>query len=142
MGKVYVSWKAVENFVENVDNFIRNEHPTCPGVYGVPRGGLCLAVMLSHKLSIPMLMSPVEGCLIVDDICDSGESLVHYVKNTSNPDAANKYIIATMFYKDNRLGIKPDIYYRTKGEDWIIYPFEASLKDTKAAFPDEKIEVI
>lgn len=142
MGKVYVTWKSVENFVDIVDNFIRNEHPTCPGVYGIPRGGLVFAVMLSHRLSIPLLMSPTEGCLIVDDICDSGETLVHYVKNSSNPDEANKYIIATMFYKDNRLGIKPDIYYKTKGEDWIIFPHESTLADAKAAFPDEDIAVL
>ena len=141
MGKVYVTWKSVDNFVDIVDNFIRNQHPTCPGVYGIPRGGLVFAVMLSHKLSIPMLMSPVEGCLIVDDICDSGESLVHYVKNSSSADKP-KYIIATMFYKDNRLDIRPDIYWRIKGEDWIIYPFESSLADAKAAFPDEDIVIL
>ena len=97
MGKVYVSWQAVDNFVDIVDNFIRNKHPDCTGVYGIPRGGLVFAVMLSHKLSIPMLMSPVPGCLIVDDICDSGESLLHYVKNSSSPDKP-EYITATMFY--------------------------------------------
>lgn len=141
MGKVYVSWDAVENFVDIVDNFIRNEHPSCTGVYGIPRGGLVFAVMISHKLSIPMLMSPTPGCLIVDDICDSGESLLHYVKNSSSPDKP-KYITATMFYKDNRLGIKPDIYWRTKGEDWVIFPHESSLKTAQTVFPDEEIRVL
>ena len=141
MGKVYVTWKSVENFVDIVENFIRNEHPTCPGVYGIPRGGLVFAVMLSHRLSIPMLASPVESCLIVDDICDSGESLVHYVKNSSGPCRPD-YIIATMFYKDNRLGIKPDIYWKTKGEDWICYPWECNPESVKVAFSDEVITVV
>ncbi len=141
MSKVYVSWQAVEKFVTDVNNFIRNEYPDCTGVYGLPRGGLALAVMLSHKLSIPMLISPTPGCLIVDDICDSGESLLHYTKNTSSPDKP-KYITATMFYKDNRLGVKPDIYWKTKGEDWVIFCWESSLIDTTTAFPDEDIQVV
>lgn len=141
MGKVYVSWQAVENFVEMVDNVVRNQYPQCTGVYGIPRGGLCLATMLSHSLSVPLLMSPIPGCIIVDDICDSGESLVHYVKNSSSPDKP-RYITVTMFYKDNRLGVKPNIYWKIKGEDWIIFPHECTLKKARAAFPDEEITVI
>ena len=141
MGKVYVTWDAVEEFVSDVESFIRNNHPNCPGVYGLPRGGLIFGVMLSHRLSIPLLMSPTDGCLIVDDICDSGESLVHYVKNSSGPDK-HGYITATMYFKDNRLGVIPDFYSRIKHDDWIIYPFEATLAETKAAFPDEEIEII
>lgn len=122
MAKVYVSWNAVDNFVETVDNYLQAKDVTVSGVYGLPRGGLCLAVMLSHKLNIPMLMSPVKDCLIVDDICDSGESFVHYVKNSSSFDKP-KYTTATMFYKANRLDVKPDMYWKVKGEDWVIFDF-------------------
>ena len=45
------------------------------GVYGFPRGGLCLAVALSNYLDIPFLIHPKEGCLVVDDIYDSGKTL-------------------------------------------------------------------
>ena len=138
MGKVYITWKAVENFVDLVDKTVREKYPNVTGVYGIPRGGLILAVMLSHKLSVPLLMSPTEGCLIVDDICDSGESLLHYVKNSSSPDKP-KYITATIAYKDNRLGIKPDIYSRVKGEDWICFPWEISLKQLLKQYPQDEI---
>lgn len=141
MGKVYVSWKFVENFVENVENLVRNKYPQCTGIYGLPRGGLCLAVMLSHKLSLPLLMSPVDKCLIVDDICDSGESLIHYAKNSSGPDLHN-YVIATMFFKDNRLGVIPDYYEGIKKDDWIIFCWESTLEAAKTAFPDEEIVVL
>ena len=37
-------------------------------VFGIPRGGLCLAVGLSHALGLPLLMEPDNHCLIVDDV--------------------------------------------------------------------------
>ena len=84
MSKVYVTWNQVEEFVECVAKHIEDNKINISGVYGIPRGGLVFAVMLSHRLHIPMLASATSDCLIVDDICDSGESLVHFVKNTSN----------------------------------------------------------
>ena len=120
--KEYVTWQDVENFVQYVRDSL--DIPVS-GVYGLPRGGLVLAVMLSHKLGVPMLISPAPGCLIVDDICDSGESLLHYVKNTSGlPLDMKAYRVATMYYKPNRLEIKPDIYSKLKGDKWIVFPWE------------------
>lgn len=123
MAKVYVTWEQVDEFVEYVATILEKQHQQISGVFGIPRGGLIFAVMLSHRLKVPLLSSAFEGCLIVDDICDSGESLVHFVKNTSNPNAP-KYVVATMFYKENKLGIKPDIYRYDKKDNWIVYPFE------------------
>ena len=120
--KEYVTWQDVETFINSVAEDV-DTHIT--GVYGLPRGGLVLAVMFSHKLGVPMLMSPAPGCLIVDDICDSGESLLHYVKNTSGlPLELKSYRVATMYYKPNRLEIKPDIYSKLKGDKWIVFPWE------------------
>lgn len=116
-----VSWKDIEEYVDYVYNYYQNKNIT--GVYGIPRGGLILAVLISHKLNVPMLMAPVEGCIIVDDICDSGESLVHYQKNTSG-DKKCKYHITTMFYKKNKL-VEPELWLKEKKESWIIYPWEA-----------------
>lgn len=45
------------------------------GVYGVPRGGLVLAVRLSHELGIPLLDKPIKGALWVDDIIETGKTL-------------------------------------------------------------------
>lgn len=118
--KIHVTWHDVDKFVYNVTA----EYPNITGVYGLPRGGLTLAVMISHRLGVPMLASPCKGCLIVDDICDSGESLLHYVNNSSDPDARNDYIIATMYYKENKLNIVPDYYQHEKGDKWIVFPWE------------------
>ena len=45
------------------------------GVYGVPRGGFCLAVALSHAMDRPMLSSPEQSALIVDDVYETGRTL-------------------------------------------------------------------
>ena len=120
MQKQYVTWEQVETFVDFVEKTYKDVELT--GVYGLPRGGLVLAVMLSHRLGIPMLGAPCKGCLIVDDICDTGESLLHYVKNSSAFDKP-LYHIVTMFYKDNTLGVKPDKYMFCK-ENWVVFPWE------------------
>ncbi|MDA7433831.1 phosphoribosyltransferase [Synechococcus sp. AH-601-P18] len=45
------------------------------GVFGIPRGGLCLAVGLSHSLDLPLLLAPNNHCLIVDDVFETGQTL-------------------------------------------------------------------
>ena len=118
--KVNVSWQDIEEYINYVYDFYKDKNIT--GVYGLPRGGLIFAVLLSHKLDIPMLMAPVENCIIIDDICDTGESLLHY-QNNSSGDRANKYHITTMFYKKNDL-VKPELWFKEKENKWIVYPWE------------------
>jgi len=48
------------------------------GVYGVKRGGLALAVALSHQLKLKFLNKPNTDCLWVDDIIDSGATFVKW----------------------------------------------------------------
>ncbi len=45
------------------------------GVYGFPRGGLCLAVAISHALRIPLLPRPEPNSLILDDVYETGQTL-------------------------------------------------------------------
>lgn len=122
MSYIRVTWDMVEQFVEAV----RKEYTgvRLDGVYGLPRGGLIFAVMLSHKLNIPLLSSPTKHSLVVDDICDSGESLLHYYKNSSDPECIERTQICTMFYKENKLGVVPDYWMYQKENDWIVFPWE------------------
>lgn len=119
--KRYVTWEEVEGFIDNVISKYKLDNIT--GVYGLPRGGLVFAVMLSNRLHVPMLAAPVKGCIVVDDICDTGESLIHYVKNSSG-ESHGDYHIVTMYYKENKLGIVPEFYEFEKANDWIVFPWE------------------
>lgn len=119
--KVKVTWEQVEIFLNKIERIALKRN--IKAVYGLPRGGLVLAVMISHRLNIPLLLAPTADCLIVDDICDSGESLMHYYKNSSGNEE-RKNIICTMYYKENDLGIIPDCWVYEKENEWIVFPWE------------------
>ena len=85
------------------------------GIYGVPRGGLCLAVALSHKLKINLISEPIKNSLIVDDIYETGITL-----NTFKDIEGAMFFV--LFSK-----IKPT-WWKTvnmsKKTEWIIFPWE------------------
>lgn len=122
MNKIHVKWSEVESFVDHIAEKLAGRNLS--GVYALPRGGLVIGVMLSHRLNIPLLSASDSRCVIVDDICDSGESLLHYYKNSSAEDKQDRPVICTMYYKENKLGVIPDIYLYEKGNDWIVFPWE------------------
>ena len=86
------------------------------GIYGVPRGGLVLAIKLSHMLDLPVIMGGVtKRTLVVDDVADTGSMLT--------PLKARNATIVTIFYKPWS-DIKPDIWLR-ETEKYIDFPWEA-----------------
>ena len=85
------------------------------GIYGIPRGGLPIAVCLSHELDLPLLMYPTDKSLVVDDISDTGKTLESH-KNKA---------IATL-YSTSWTKTKPLYFIKEKlfKSDWIVYPWE------------------
>lgn len=122
MNKVFVTWDQVDQYISDLAESNSTRHWT--GVYGIPRGGLVLAVMISHRLHIPFLGAPCEGCLVVDDIADTGRSLLHY---TENETQQNRYDISTMYYHERSM-VQPNYWYLQKHDDWIIFPWEDPAK--------------
>lgn len=120
MTKVHVTWQQIHEYIDAVAKDLekRNIKPT--GVYGIPRGGMIYATMLSYKLDVPLLLNAAKGCIIVDDIADSGRTLLHF---TENDTQFNKYYITTMFYHERSL-VKPDFYVHEKKDNWIVFPYE------------------
>lgn len=108
--------KIMDLLVKNVRNKLGKNLDLCTGVYGIPRGGLPVAVHLSHHLGIPLLKKPQDNCIIAEDISDSGETLLPY---------QNKgYFIVALFCK-KKSKVIPNVYYKmVPEEDWIIYSWE------------------
>lgn len=81
MEKVKVTYADMVEYIEKVveDLNAKNIKPT--GVYGLPRGGLMFAIMLSYRMDIPLLLNASKGCVIIDDIADSGRTLMHFTEN-------------------------------------------------------------
>ena len=86
------------------------------GVYGVPRGGLCLAVALSHAMERPLLSSPDRSALIVDDVYETGRTLkaIH--------DQVPKASFAVWVSKST-----PDWWSAAlvaDSSEWVVFPWE------------------
>ena len=69
----FFTWSEFDKSVEYIAKECKYE--VFSGIYGVPRGGLCLAVALSHKLKINLISEPQKDSLIVDDIYETGLTL-------------------------------------------------------------------
>jgi len=51
------------------------------GIYVIPRGGLMIGLFLSHRLRLPIINQITNNTLIIDDICDTGNTLIKYPNN-------------------------------------------------------------
>lgn len=120
MEKVYVTYKQIDEYLDNVVQDLKKRGIKPTGVYGPPRGGLIFATLLSYKMDIPLLLNSAKGCVIIDDIADSGRTLLHF---TENDTQFNKYYITTMYYHERSV-VKPDYYMHLKKDRWIVYPYE------------------
>jgi len=127
MEKIYLTWDEIENAIESLAYQIQKSNTPIEAITGLPRGGLIPAVLLSHKLDVPYIdtdFMEFEHILVVDDICDSGETLKQHHQF---------FTTATIHYKQSA-SIQPDFYYTLAPQDkWIVYPWEQ--KDSKT-IPD------
>jgi hypoxanthine phosphoribosyltransferase len=134
MEKIYLSWDEIEDAIESLAYQIKQSDKKIGSMNGLARGGLIPAVMLSHKLGIPFMNenNNDEGyILIVDDICDTGETLEYY--------NIHDYILtATIHHKQTAI-IEPDFYYSLAPQDkWIVYPWEQKDSKTIQDYKDSK----
>ena len=108
-----LTWVEFEKCIFSISKNCKNKK--FEGVYGFPRGGICIAVALSHSLALPLLEEPKNNSLIVDDIYDTGYTL-EKVKHLKGSEA---YVWISK--------IKPTwwhSYCYTKEKDWIVFPWE------------------
>ena len=108
-----LNWIEFDDCVLSISKLCKDK--CFEGVYGFPRGGLCLAVALSHSLAIPLLQEPKNNSLIVDDIYDTGKTLekIRHLKGSETHVWISK--------------IKPswwNAYKYINGKEWIIFPWE------------------
>ena len=120
----YFSWPEFDKSVEHIAN--KCKFLEFSGIYGVPRGGLCLAVALSHKLKLNLISEPIKNSLIVDDVYETGITLNSF-----------KDIEGAMFFVLFSK-IKPtwwDTVFISKKSQWIVFPWENTL-NSKSDFEE------
>ena len=113
----HFTWNEFDESVNQIADKCKNWKIS--NIYGIPRGGLCLAVALSHKMNIKISEKPTKYSLIVDDIFETGITLNNYI----NVKEANFFVL---FSK-----VKPvwwhSLYFCNKDE-WIVFPWENKNK--------------
>jgi len=120
MEKFYVTWEEIDELVDLLAKQITNSTYQIDYIFGLQRGGLIPAVMLSHKLSIPMTQELTrQNILIVDDICDSGETFKEFFLEYPHS------IFACLHFKPHTSCFKPEFSANKFFSDaWIVYPWE------------------
>ncbi len=108
-----LNWLEFDECIYSITKQCRNKK--FKGVYGFPRGGLCLAVALSHSLGIPILDEPKSYSLIVDDIYDTGLTL-EGIKHLQGSEAH--------VWISKKLPTWWNAFKYTKEKDWVIFPWE------------------
>ena len=113
---IILSWEEFQEAVIRLSDQLRSKNFSC--IYGVPRGGLVLAVALSHHLDIPLSLTPAPDMLWCDDIVDTGTTYLRafkeYPKATFCTWAAkqlNSRVIHTL-----------DLSHK---KEWVLFPWES-----------------
>ena len=112
----YFTWREFDKSVELIAN--KCKFLEFSGIYGVPRGGLCLAVALSHKLELNLISKPTKNSLIVDDVYETGITLNSF----KDIEGATYFVL---FSK-----IKPtwwNTVHTSEKSEWIVFPWENTL---------------
>ncbi len=116
----YFTWNEFDKSVEYIAN--QCKFLKFSGIYGVPRGGLCLAVALSHRLNLQLIDKPLKDSLIVDDVLETGITL----NNFKNIEGANFFVLVSK---------KKPIWWKTANlyneKEWIVFPWENKHNDLK-----------
>ena len=127
MNKQYIDWNEIDSLVSKLIHQIKVSNVKFKNIYGIQRGGLIPAVLLSHKLNIPFAKGDIgPDTLIVDDICDSGETLDKIVKKYQTLYSTPFNLqTAVLHYKPHTSCFEPTIYSKEwNSDDWIVYPWE------------------
>lgn len=116
MRKEYLTWEEFDQMAIQIANEIKRKDIQFSNIYGIPRGGIILAIRLSHLLKKDLILERNDTSkvsLIVDDISDTGRTLESFKDNKK----------VTLYYKVGSIVI-PDIWIKEKKVDWIVFPWE------------------
>ena len=95
-------------------------------VFGIPRGGTLVAVMLSHECGLPMVTDIDEydsSVLVVDDIVDSGDTI--------KPIDDDSYFIASLYCRENTTYVFPSFWAFDAKDYWVVFPWEINAEQRR-----------
>ncbi|UXD22462.1 hypothetical protein IPA_05030 [Ignicoccus pacificus DSM 13166] len=137
-----IDWKKVHKFTLDLSKKVKDEDFDI--IVGVLRGGIVPAILLSdilskdvvavrvksyqgtHKLGQPRILTPLcdlleKKVLIVDDVCDTGETITileSYLKMLGAKEVKKAVIV-----KKSKCRAKID-HWVIESDAWILFPWE------------------
>jgi hypothetical protein len=149
-----LTWDQLDALIVELEVQIKHSKKKYDWIIGINRGGLVPSVLLSHRLGVPHAVHTVQSyggvggkekreiksdlyismvgqiklhhnILVVDDISDSGDSLVQALKAIRKKDSdAQNIDVATLHYKKKSI-FKPQYFAKEISDDiWVMYPWE------------------
>jgi len=128
MKNIYYSWEQFDQDVKIISGLIASNEFVVEKIYGIKRGGSFLSISLSYLLDKPVeiiepdfKLNDDKNILIVDDICDSGETFKKLTSNIKNYKTASIYYNIKQNYVIDYFARKIDRDYE---KSWIVFPWE------------------
>ena len=131
--KISVSWWDIQDLIKDLSEKIPFETPLADSIYGIPRGGLIPAVMLSHKTGLPLVQTIGKNTLVVDDMTDSGVTMNEMPGQWT----------AVLYHKPHTSKFIPNVYSKLhEGDEWLVFPWEETTAPAKQDYlqSDEFLE--
>lgn len=91
-------------------------------IYGVPRGGVPIAIMLGHEMGLPLVDTVGDKTLVVDDLVDSGKTMEQYKDHT---------FVALYAKAHSPEALVVEVF---NSDDWLEFPYEATNEDAEENF--------
>lgn len=124
--KIFYSWIDFDLDIKILSEKVIVYKDLIKNIYGVPRGGLVVAIVLSHYLKKPIILEKkriTSKTLIVNDISDTGNTLSKLLMKRT-------YFMVLTLFKKNGTIFNPEYYVREKLPDsWIVFPWELEIKN-------------
>ena len=114
------TWEKFDKDCKKIAVWARGQH--IKNIYGIPRGGLVIAVKVSHLLDIPVVLNrdDISGAtLIVDDIIDEGATIKRLLALIGE-----HHQVASIFYNKSAKHA-PHFFVREK-KNWVVFPWETN----------------
>jgi uncharacterized protein len=125
--KTFISWTEINDLLDDIQRQIKDSGEKFEMIAGVTRGGLVPAVMLSHRLNLPMMAIAAENAilpislakktLIVDEIYDTGKT----IRGLKQVNPLTQF--AVLYHN---IGLDELQYYGRKMrlDNWLVFPWE------------------
>ena len=125
--KTFISWSEIDKLLDDIERQIKESGEKFSMIAGVTRGGLVPAVMLSHRLDLPMMAISTEDAilpislakktLIVDEIYDTGKT----IKGLKQVNPMTQFAV---LYHNIGLEELPFYGKKMRLDNWLVFPWE------------------